>query len=273
MVGVPFLVTRWLSGPSARIGWPCLCDLRQAMMRGPDQEADEQRRHHRAARAERQIAEQVERREIVGERVEYDTASASPFAPQPAGAAMSRGHSSMRLPCEPFTITTSPGRSAVATIAANAAASRHGRRAVAAAAPACERAHLAAGGEDQVDARLGNGAASSAWSCRRLLARVPACRRARRCAGRPCRARGAEHGDGRAHRGRAGVVALVDQLGCARRHRDAVALAAARRAAFMLRHGARRRRRRRRPARLDRGQNGELVHHPMAAGRRRCSSR
>ncbi len=43
-------------------------------------------------------------------------------------------------------------------------------------------------------------------------ARVPASRRARRCGGRPGRRRGrAEQREGGAHRGRIGVVALVDQ--------------------------------------------------------------
>ena len=38
MVGVPFLVRRWLSGPSARIGWPSRCFARsQRMRRGPSQ--------------------------------------------------------------------------------------------------------------------------------------------------------------------------------------------------------------------------------------------
>ena len=36
MVGVPFL-TRWVSGPSLRIGWPSpWIDFSQRMMRGPN---------------------------------------------------------------------------------------------------------------------------------------------------------------------------------------------------------------------------------------------
>ncbi len=36
MVGVPCLVSRWLSGPSLRIGWPSRCFFfSQRMVRGP----------------------------------------------------------------------------------------------------------------------------------------------------------------------------------------------------------------------------------------------
>ena len=36
MVGVPCLVSRWLGGPSSRIGWPSPClALSQAIMGGP----------------------------------------------------------------------------------------------------------------------------------------------------------------------------------------------------------------------------------------------
>ncbi len=36
IVGVPFLVSRWLSGPSRRMGWPSRCLARsQAMTDGP----------------------------------------------------------------------------------------------------------------------------------------------------------------------------------------------------------------------------------------------
>ena len=36
IVGVPFLVSRWDCGPSARIGWPLPCFKRKAeMIRGP----------------------------------------------------------------------------------------------------------------------------------------------------------------------------------------------------------------------------------------------
>ena len=34
MVGVPFLVSRWPSGPSSRIGWPLPCFLRSQRMNG-----------------------------------------------------------------------------------------------------------------------------------------------------------------------------------------------------------------------------------------------
>ena len=38
MVGVPFLVRRWLSGPSIRIGWPSRCfRFSQRIRRGPSQ--------------------------------------------------------------------------------------------------------------------------------------------------------------------------------------------------------------------------------------------
>ncbi len=37
MVGVPALLTRWLAGPSSRIGWPCFCRLfSQRMIGGPN---------------------------------------------------------------------------------------------------------------------------------------------------------------------------------------------------------------------------------------------
>ena len=35
MVGVPFLFTRWLAGPSSRIGWPCFCLLRSQRISPP----------------------------------------------------------------------------------------------------------------------------------------------------------------------------------------------------------------------------------------------
>ncbi len=35
MVGVPFLLMRWLGGPSSRIGWPCFCLLRSQRIRPP----------------------------------------------------------------------------------------------------------------------------------------------------------------------------------------------------------------------------------------------
>ena len=35
MVGVPFLLRIWLTGPSSRIGWPCACMLRSHRIRVP----------------------------------------------------------------------------------------------------------------------------------------------------------------------------------------------------------------------------------------------
>ena len=35
MVGVPFLLTMWLAGPSSRIGWPWACLLRSQRIRLP----------------------------------------------------------------------------------------------------------------------------------------------------------------------------------------------------------------------------------------------
>ena len=35
MVGVPFLLTIWLAGPSSRIGWPWPCLLRSQRIRPP----------------------------------------------------------------------------------------------------------------------------------------------------------------------------------------------------------------------------------------------
>ena len=69
MVGVPFFSIRWRSGPSARIGWPLRCSERsQRITRGPEDEGDQQRGQARRARAEGDVAEQVEQDELVRER-------------------------------------------------------------------------------------------------------------------------------------------------------------------------------------------------------------
>ena len=171
----------------------------------------------------------------------------------------------MRLPCEPLTRTTSPGLSRAAT-----SFGRLGRgRGMAAAAPCrqrlVERAHLGAGGEDQVDVRVVQGPGQLGVEPRRLRRPAPACRPARRCAAAVLGAHRREHRDRRAHRGRAGVVAFVDQHGLAARRGDleapsapghgaSVAIADAAATASP-------------PAAGDRRQHGEAVHRPMAAGR------
>ena len=61
MVGVPFLVTRCDCGPSVRIGWPLPCSEPQLVDdHGPEQEHEDERRDHRPAGAERDVAEDVE---------------------------------------------------------------------------------------------------------------------------------------------------------------------------------------------------------------------
>ena len=61
MVGVPCFLDMWLAGPSSRIGWPLPCLKRRWMITGPEQE-HEQRRHDRAAGAERDVAKHIEDR-------------------------------------------------------------------------------------------------------------------------------------------------------------------------------------------------------------------
>ena len=61
MVGVPFLVTRCDCGPSVRIGWPLPCCSAQLVDDPrPEQEHEDQRRDHRAAGADGDVAEDVE---------------------------------------------------------------------------------------------------------------------------------------------------------------------------------------------------------------------
>ena len=69
MVGVPFLVHEMALRPvgADRLAL-ALLRLQPGDDARPEHEADEQRRHHRAARAEGEIAEEIERLELVGER-------------------------------------------------------------------------------------------------------------------------------------------------------------------------------------------------------------
>ena len=69
MVGVPFLVTRCDCGPSVRIGWPLPCRSAQLVDdHRPEQEHEHQRGDHRAAGADRDVAEHVEDSENVPEK-------------------------------------------------------------------------------------------------------------------------------------------------------------------------------------------------------------
>ena len=82
MVGVPFLVSRWDSGPSLRIGWPSRClRFSQRMIGGPRTKLMSSAVTHRPAAAEGQVAEQVEEDDLAGSgREEVDRASAPPLS-------------------------------------------------------------------------------------------------------------------------------------------------------------------------------------------------
>ena len=79
------------------------------------------------------------------------------------------------------------------------------------------RLHLRAGEIDEVGAASGDEARPARHAASPNGCRVPACRRARRCAARsPATGVGAEQCDRGLHRGRIGVVALVDERGSRR---------------------------------------------------------
>ena len=131
MVGVPFLVTRWLCGPSSRIGWPLPCRTRSAaMIVGPEQEDEDERRDRRAAGAEGDVAEDVEDRDLVGEagrggRASGDFLSLPVFGGRPAGAKRAFRLSTsgpIRLAFDPLTMTTSPAPIASASSGSSSAA-------------------------------------------------------------------------------------------------------------------------------------------------------
>ncbi len=174
--------------------------------------------------------------------------------------------SAMRVPSEPLIMTTSPGFSAAMTIGARSAVrSRCGPRRRSGKAARKPR-HVGAGGEDEIDAgsedRLGELGVEALGMLAQLAHRAehrdaPAARR---------RLRRAEHGEGRAHRGGIGVVALVDELDRAAVEHEAAPLAAAGQAG----EGCQRRGGLGDVAadRLDGGEHAEAVHHPVPAGKR-----
>ena len=66
MVGVPDL-TRWVCGPSVRTAWPIFLAASQRMTRGPAAKRDEQRGHRRQHGAQRDVVEDVEETNVLGE--------------------------------------------------------------------------------------------------------------------------------------------------------------------------------------------------------------
>src|SRR5690242_4983559 len=74
---------------------------------GVDEKSDQQRCHHRRARAEREVTEQPEEGQLVGVRQERQI-----IQHQPAFSFRASTITAMRLPKEPLTRTVSPGLSA-----------------------------------------------------------------------------------------------------------------------------------------------------------------
>ena len=129
MVGVPLLGRSATCGPSSRIGWPLPCLTRsRSMMPGPNSITNSSAVMIGAAGAERDVAEDVQRPDLVAE-VDELVEHPSP----PIGTAMCRrpglfaacelAHvivrpcaisastsGAMRMPSDPLTITTSPAR-------------------------------------------------------------------------------------------------------------------------------------------------------------------
>ena len=241
-------------GPSARIGWPLPCLRRSlSMIARAEQEHEDQRGHHRAAGAERDVAEHVEERERAG-KVGQPVEHRINLACRRRGAEPEYWRVSALTigpifePSEPLTITASPARTAAST-------SRFERRGcLGIAAPAFrgkslpQRAHQRAGAEHQIDGvvrdrrRRGRGAAAGPAGPSSSMSPSTAMRRPRGPTGAwPSSASAARIEAG------IGVVAFVDQRGAAarqferRRARRGRSAARARRAPARPAPGRRRR--------------------------------
>ena len=214
-------LTRWLCGPSARIGWPLPCLTRSgAMIAGPKRKTKMSAVIVAPPVAERDVAEDVEDRHLIGEAGRAGRALGDFLAPaglRGALAGAKRAFSAstsgpMRLPIEPLTMTTSPGAPSLraAAVRSSAAVSR-----IAAAALGGkrlpERLHQRAGEEDAVDRAPRPSCGEAGMKRRRRAAELQHVAED----GDPAAARRrlglAEEGERRPHRGRVGVVALVDQ--------------------------------------------------------------
>ena len=166
-------------GPSVRIGWPLPCRSRSwSMIDGPNMKTKTSAVIDRAAGAERDVAEHVEDRELVGqidqpiEHTHQPCADASASCPaaregreDDAFSALTMGP--MREPSEPLTMTTSPARIARQHVRFE----RGGVLGIA--APALggkrlpQRAHQRPAAEHQIDARWRSTGSSEAAMQRR----------------------------------------------------------------------------------------------------------
>ena len=152
--------------------------------RRPENEADDQRGQARGARAERDVAEQVEQDELVGERPRRGRYSIR-RPPRVVSSALTT--SFIRLPRLPLIRTASPGASARATIGASAAESWACAPRIAAGTAANSSAHQRPAGEQAIGTPQQH--RRPARGVRRGRRRpVPACRPARRRAASPAAA-------------------------------------------------------------------------------------
>ena len=106
-MGVPALA-RCVLGPSARIDWATWSFFSSRIVAGPEREREDQRRHGRHRRAEGDVAEDVERREPAGERIEQPVQHVSLCLGSPASRATASTAGRGRCPRDALNRTTSP---------------------------------------------------------------------------------------------------------------------------------------------------------------------
>ena len=162
----------------ARIGWPLRCTrCSQRISFGPTTEADHQRRQARGARAEGDVAEQVEQDELVGERLRAGRTASGALR-----QAIERSDDQLiRLPRLPLTSTASPGRTAAHHRRERRRSRRHARRACAD-GTASNRPRISGPQANTLSAAASNVGRQRGVLGRAVARPVPACRPARRCA-------------------------------------------------------------------------------------------
>ena len=190
MVGVPFLVMRWLSGPSAadRLA-AALAHAQDLDQRPAEEEAEDERGEEGAAGAEGDVAEDVERVQVLrqlGQVVEHLRA-------YPSGASAGRASPIVliasttwptREPSEPLTMAMSPASTQPPRARRHRLGVREPLAALRRRQRLVERAHPRAGAVHRRDRSRAPARRRARRAARARAARAPACRRGRRRAGR-----------------------------------------------------------------------------------------
>ena len=195
--------------------------------RGPEHEDEDKRGDHRAAGAERDVAEHVEEPETCPKCGLRDS---SMQLNVPASADLRLAPLARRFASRSQRLDDGrhPGAERAFDHDGSRRLHRTEQRAVELlrslriAAPAARREEpprarciIGPQQKDEIDARRSSTGSARPRAARRLAVRVRACRRAPRCGARAADSRLPEQRDRRAHRGRIGVVALVDQRSAA----------------------------------------------------------